>query len=413
MNETARNNWHGLQGFFLVTDHRERSLPLPRGKYDVPLMVADRSLTPSNQLTNPFAGRTHSMTGMTGPHAPPGDGTVGSRILVDGRFAPHLGVSARRYRLRLLNTSDFQSYDFALTDGRPFIQVGNGSGLLPHPDIRQNILLGPAQRADVVVDFGGELHQRIELESIARPHRPPSGVGTPPAQIMQFRVNTTAPDHSRVPANLEQPPPIHASKKPSYTWTVGLGGDAATGTYWTINGQPFNPHRVDVEVPLGATRTWRLRNMSPITHYIHLHEEQWHTLLRDGKKPPPWERGLEDTWRLDPGESVVVAAKFTDYTGVFMLHCHMLDHEDDGMMAQFAVVDRHTRALPRGYHLPRQSSGSHVAVMSGMDMSGGGPGFVASLTGWQRNLAEGLEALLIELCAVGLFIGLRRVWRIS
>jgi FtsP/CotA-like multicopper oxidase with cupredoxin domain len=75
-----------------------------------------------------------------------------------------------------------------------------------------------------------------------------------------------------------------------------------------------------------------------MTHFVHLHEEEWRTILRDGKRPPPWERGYEDVWRLDPGESVVVAAKFTDYTGNFMIHCHMLDHEDDGMMATFRVV---------------------------------------------------------------------------
>ena len=90
-------------------------------------------------------------------------------------------------------------------------------------------------------------------------------------------------------------------------------------------------------MPLGATRAWRLTNVSSVTHYIHLHEEQWHTISRDGKPPPKWERGLEDTWRLDPGESVVVAAKFTDHTGVFMIHCHMLDHEDDGMMTTLYV----------------------------------------------------------------------------
>ena len=79
-------------------------------------------------------------------------------------------------------------------------------------------------------------------------------------------------------------------------------------------------------------------NTTDFTHYIHLHEELWRTLARDGHPPPPWERGYEDTWRLDPGESVVVAARFTDYTGKFMIHCHMLDHEDDGMMATFKVV---------------------------------------------------------------------------
>jgi len=93
-------------------------------------------------------------------------------------------------------------------------------------------------------------------------------------------------------------------------------------------------------VALGSTERWKLVNTSPFTHFVHLHEELWRTLKRDGHAPPPWERGYEDTWRLDPGESVVVAARFTDYTGKFMIHCHMLDHEDDGMMATFQVVER-------------------------------------------------------------------------
>jgi hypothetical protein len=79
-----------------------------------------------------------------------------------------------------------------------------------------------------------------------------------------------------------------------------------------------------------------------VTHYIHLHEERWRTVSRDGHRPPPWERGLEDTWKLDPGETVTVAAKFTDYTGKFMIHCHMLDHEDHGLMAQFKVLPPRT-----------------------------------------------------------------------
>jgi spore coat protein A len=103
------------------------------------------------------------------------------------------------------------------------------------------------------------------------------------------------------------------------------------------------------KVNKGATQMWELRNNTKMTHFVHLHEERWLTVLRDGKPPPPWERGLEDTWRLDPGERVRVVAKFTDYTGVFMIHCHMLDHEDDGLMAQFAVVNPSTGKLPKGY----------------------------------------------------------------
>ncbi|HEU5033838.1 MAG TPA: multicopper oxidase domain-containing protein [Mycobacteriales bacterium] len=360
MDETARNNWFGLQGMFLVTDGKSKKLGLPGGQYDVPLMVSERSFTSTNQLVNSFPA--HPKMVLTGPQAPPNDATVGDHILVDGKFAPYLNVAAHRYRLRLLNTSPFTSYDFALSDGRPFFQVGTGNGLLPRTVVRQDILLGPAQRADVIVDFGDALHKRIQLESIPRVNRPAKGIGTPTASIMQFRVTRTASDSTRIPSTLQAPPKITVPTKTKAAWSFDLGGNAQTGTYWTVNGKPFDPNRVDLKVPLGATQLWKLHNASTMTHYIHIHEEQWHTISRDGKKPPPWERGLEDTWRLDPGETVKVAAKFTDYTGVFMIHCHMLDHEDHGLMAQFAVV-KPGHGLPKGYYYDKSASAATAAAV--------------------------------------------------
>jgi FtsP/CotA-like multicopper oxidase with cupredoxin domain len=336
MGWTGRNNWHGLQGFFIVSSPVERLLGLPSGGYDVPLLVSDRSFTRTNQLTNPFPSPAMVTKGST---APPGDATVGSKILVNGKFAPYFNVTTHRYRLRLLNASNFQSYVFALSDGRPFLQVGTGDALLAHPVRRTRILLGPAQRVDVVVNFAGEFGKRIVLKSIPRANAPKGFPGSPTASLMQFRVTRKVVDHSRVPFSLQAPPPISApaSMPISKTWTIGLKSTSA-GSYWTINGNMFDPKRVDYTVPLNATQKWKIVNNSPVTHYFHIHEEQWHTILRDGRAPDPWERGLEDTWRLDPGESVVVAAKFTDYPGVFMLHCHMLDHEDHGLMTQFRVT---------------------------------------------------------------------------
>jgi spore coat protein A, manganese oxidase len=343
MGRTARNNWMGLQGMFITHDSTASKFRLPQGKYDVPLMISERDFTAGNQLTDPFPAHPSMVT--KGAKAPPGDGTVGTQILADGRVAPYLNVSTHRYRLRLLNTAPFTSYDFRLSDGKPFVQVGTGDGLLPKPVVRQDILLGPAQRVDVIVDFHGELHKKIVLESVPRSDNPPPGsVGSPTASIMQFRVTKSASgDKTRIPSALVAPPAINAPKKATASWSLGLSGDPSTGSVWTVNGKPFDPARADLKVPLGSTQTWILRNVSPITHYFHLHEELWHTISRDGRKPPPWERGLEDTWKLDPGETVKVAAKFTDYTGLFMLHCHMLDHEDHGLMAQFEVVRTKSR----------------------------------------------------------------------
>ena len=350
MDETSRNNWMGLQGMFIVDDPKESKLKLPEGERDVPLMISDRSFTKKNQLSPLHEpGMEMDMRGMddgdgmdmgmtyTGPHAPPNDANVGTRMLVNGRLAPHLRTTATHYRLRLLNSSAFSSYNLTLSDGRPFVQLGTGDGLLPQPVVRQSILLGPAQRADVVVDFHGEQGRNVVLQTVPRPETD-TGTGSRVGQLMQFRVRGTAPDRTQVPETLPTPKLVDAPEDVSMTWDFSLEGDAESGTFWAINGQAYDADRVDHTVKLGSVETWRLTNSSEVTHYVHIHEEQWRTVSRDGKPPPPWEQGLEDTWKLDPGEEVVVAARFTDYTGPFMIHCHMLDHEDHGMMATFEVV---------------------------------------------------------------------------
>jgi FtsP/CotA-like multicopper oxidase with cupredoxin domain len=176
----------------------------------------------------------------------------------------------------------------------------------------------------------------VVLSSIARTDST-TGTGTRPAGLLQFQVRGTTSQQVRIPETLTRIAPLRLPAKVAKTWTFGLSADA-DGTFWSINGKPFDPSRVDHKVVLGHTEKWRLVNTTDMTHYVHLHEEEWRTISRDGHAPPPWEQGYEDVWRLDPGESVVVAAKFTDYTGDFMIHCHMLDHEDDGMMATFRVV---------------------------------------------------------------------------
>jgi FtsP/CotA-like multicopper oxidase with cupredoxin domain/plastocyanin len=346
MDRTARNNWRGLQGMFMVKDSSESRLRLPEGSRDVPLMVSERSFRNDNALTNPFAhgprmvGHDGAMA-WVGQHAPPDDATVGTHVLVNGRYAPYLSVSATRYRLRLLNASHFSAFSIGLSDGRPLLQIGTGNGLLPRPVVRDRVLLGPAQRADVIVDFHGASGRRVVLDSVPAPLGE-TGADARQAALMQFRVGAEASDASRLPARLPSPELVRVPATVSKTWTFDLGGRGhqqhQRGTFWSVNGRAFDPERVDHRPRLGTVERWRLRNTSDMPHYVHIHAEQWRTVLRDGRPPPPWERGLEDTWRLDPGEVVEVAARFEDYTGPFMIHCHMLDHEDHGMMARFDVV---------------------------------------------------------------------------
>ncbi len=322
MNLTARNNWFGLQGMFVTTDPHDAAIGLPHGRYDIPLDITERSFRSHHRLTNPFKDKAAMSGG-------PGMETLGNQVLVNGRFAPYQRVRPGLYRLQILNSSLFSSYDFSLSDGKPFQQIGTGSGLLPHPVVRQDILVGPAQRIDVVVDFRKEAGKNVVLQSVVPTAGSATGIG-----LMQFRVRGTPAPAAHVPSTLATIEHYHVPKKVAKTWRFGLNSH----DHWTINGRRFNPKRIDHRVVLGHVERWKLVNTSPFTHFVHLHEELWRTLRRDGTRPPPWERGYEDTWRLDPGEKVVVAARFTDFTGKFMIHCHMLDHEDDGMMATWDVV---------------------------------------------------------------------------
>jgi spore coat protein A, manganese oxidase len=329
LDRTARNVWHGLAGMWIVDDELDASLPLPSGDRDIPLMIADRSFDRHNQLTDPFTGLR-----------PPADGVAGHRVLVNGAYMPHHWVTAQRYRLRLLNVSGFRPYNVHLSNGAPMVQVGTDSGLMPRPVRRSHILLGPGERADLIVDFAGAAGESVELRSGPR-HDGHDGAGSRPyvGALMQFRVDgRRLPDHTRVPRKLRPLPgwTRHVSHEPDHTWTISIGG--LFKPTWLINGRTFNPAHAEVFPRLGTTETWEIVNRTNVAHMMHLHHTDWYLLARDGKPPPPWEDCLKETFFLYPGERILLAGHFADYTGKFVVHCHMLDHEDHGLMSQFEVV---------------------------------------------------------------------------
>jgi spore coat protein A, manganese oxidase len=329
LDRTARNVWHGLAGMWIVDDELDGGLPLPAGERDIPLMIVDRSFDRDNQLTDPFTNRL-----------PPNDGVSGEGVLVNGAYLPHHRVSAQRHRLRVLNASHFRSFDVYLSNGAPLVQIGSDSGLMPRPVRRRHILLGPGERAELVVDFGPAAGRSVELRS-----GPAGGGGRPPGArpyagaLMQFRVDSRRPpDRTRVPRRLRPLPDwaVQASPQPDRTWTIEIGG--LFKPTWTINGRTFNPARADARPALGTSETWEIVNRTGVAHTMHMHHTDWYLLARDGKPPPPWEDCLKDTFLLLPRERILVAGHFADYAGKFPIHCHMLDHEDHGLMSQFEVV---------------------------------------------------------------------------
>jgi FtsP/CotA-like multicopper oxidase with cupredoxin domain len=329
LDHTARNVWRGLAGMWIVDDEFDSSLPLPRGDCDLPLTLVDRSFDRHNQLTDPFGGQ------------PPADGVVGSRILVNGVHLPHHRVAARRYRLRILNASQFRSYNLHLSNRAEMVQIATDSGLMPHPVRRREILIGPAERVEVVVDFSTAAGGTVELLGGAG-HAPRRGTRPYVGPLMQFRVAAgRVRDKARVPSRLRPLPAWtkHVSRRPDQKWTISIGGGFTP--VWEINGRTFNPAHSDAFPTLGTTETWEVVNRTNVPHMIHIHHTDWYLLSRNGRPPPPWEDCLKETFFVLPEERIRVAGHFSDYTGKFVLHCHMLDHEDHGLMAQFEVVPRH------------------------------------------------------------------------
>jgi len=333
LDRTAKNTWRGLAGMWIVDDELDAALPLPRGERDIPLMIADRDFDRRNQLTDPFG------VGLR----PPADGIAGHSVLVNGAFMPHHEVGARRHRLRILNVSQFRSYNLQLSNGAPLVQIGSDSGLMPKPVRRDQILIGPGERVEAIVDFAGAAGQSVELRSTRHGGRNPDGARSYVGALMQFRVGRSRlPDKTRIPRRL-RPLPAWAEqarkrvdRKPDHSWEISVGG--LFKTTWLINGRTFNPARAEAFPVLGTTAVWEIVNRSSVAHTIHLHHSDWYLLSRDGRPPPPWEDCLKETFFVYPGERILVAGHFADHLGKFVVHCHMFDHEDHGLMSQFEVV---------------------------------------------------------------------------
>ena len=303
---TGRNVWMGLAGMYVVDDPDDPPT-LPAGKFDIPLAIADRSFTADNQLAYTFASA----------------GVKGDHILVNGLPQPYHEVADRKYRLRILNASNLRNYRLELSNGQAMTQIGTESGLLPAPVSKQSIFLSPAERADIVVDFNGLLGQQVVLRNTLE-----TGALS---ELAQFRVSSNAIDTSSVPTALR---PQEDLGTPVVTRVFDFD---RVGNRWTINGQPFDHERVDAQPVLGTTERWILRNSRSADHTIHVHNVDQQLITRNGQPPAPDEL-TKESWYIGGGQQVDVKIKFTDHTGRYVFHCHVLEHEDNGMMGQFEVV---------------------------------------------------------------------------
>ncbi len=363
MSITRLNNYAGLAGFYLIRDATEDHLNLPKGVYEIPLLIQDRSFQLNGQLFYP------------GPDWVPM--FFGNTAMVNGKAWPFLEVQPRKYRFRLLNGSNSRIYKLALSSGQPFYQIGTDGGLLPAPVQLTQIILAPAERADIIINFSGHHGQHITLTNSApadvitlsdRQEQPLllandafiplDGGQIPLTEIMQFRVvlPLLQADTSSLPLTarplLSIPHTTTVKRERDLTLEVR---PAPEGFKWLLNGQPFSAP-ITEKPKLGTTEIWRLINLTGMTHPIHLHLIQFQildrqpfdmntykatkTLIFTGSPiPPPLnEAGPKDTVRANPGEVTRIMIHFGPYTGQYIWHCHLLEHEDNDMMRPYEVV---------------------------------------------------------------------------
>ncbi len=330
------NIYAGLQGLFIVRDHVEDELNLPKGKYEVPLLVFDRMLRTDGSLEYPTSGDAKS------PWVPE---VFGDAMLVNGKLAPYLEVEPRRYRFRIMNGANGRFFRFSFGDSLEFHQIGSDQGLLGAPIPIKRLLLAPAERGDVIFDFSAYAGKEVLLKSDS-------------FDLLQFRVSAAAVgDTSGLPATLRplaRIPESQAIKTRRLTLDENMDlvqqsmGMLLNNTHW---------HMPVTEKPVvDTTEIWELVNLTEDTHPIHLHLVKFQILdrrkfdvfeyrskgtlryLSAGVPPSPSEAGWKDTVRADSGLITRIIVHFEGYTGRYVWHCHLLEHEDNEMMRPFEVV---------------------------------------------------------------------------
>jgi spore coat protein A len=338
MGITRLNVMMGLAGYYLLRDSVETQLALPSGQYEIPLAIQDRTFNPDGSFMYHTSWEDHFF---------------GDKVLVNGKVWPYLNVKRGKYRFRILNGSNSRIYQLSLSSGDQLRVIGTEGGLLPAPVPVDSLLIAPGERYDVVIDFanysGGT--EIVLHNSAPAPYPGPAGVGVIP-NVMKFIVQSAPGYTTPLPATLRPLDPINPSlARETRDLILRKQSGTCAGSIWTINGLMFD----DItEHPIkGSIEVWRFINDSGVVHPMHMHLVMFQILDRQpftivggtvvpvGSPilPSPEEAGWKDTAPAFPGEILRVVAQFTDYTGQYPYHCHVLEHEDHEMMRQFEVVE--------------------------------------------------------------------------
>ncbi len=333
--KTMQQVLKGAAGLIIVRDAAEAALHLPRtyGVDDIPLVFQFQTFNNQKQIVV--------------------NDESDNAVLVNGTVNGMVNAPAQVVRLRLLNASSHRVFRFGFADGKAFQQTGGDGGLLNAPVPLTRLTLGPGERAEILVDFAGLEGQTLSLKTFGNelqqgfPGGPAMmGMSLGPLdntnfQVLQINVTAaTANPVTTIPTAL-----INNTVWPSAgagTRSFGLTAQPMMSmTNFFINGLKFQMETVNFSTELGKTEVWTITNQTMMAHPFHVHGNSFYVLQKNGTSPPANERGRKDVVLVPPmNGSVKIVMKFEDFADPdmpFMYHCHILSHEDNGMMGQFIV----------------------------------------------------------------------------
>jgi blue copper oxidase len=356
---TGAQVYQGLAGLLLVQDAEEDALALPSGGTELLCVLQDRRFDARNQLVFHGGGMMEMMNGF-----------LGDRVLVNGQPQPTTEVDAAWHRVRVVNASNARIYKLAWSRDVQMAVIGGDGGLLEKPLYQQALTLAPGQRADLLLDLtslaaGTEVH--LESQAFAEADAGAGGMmgmrGGPMMGMMGGRSNVPNGAPLRVMTLRTRARKGPAFRVPERLSSFDTAGSASADApirrvpltfqrmEWSLGGRTFDMGDVAPEetVAAGSTHLWEFVNLTnpmgmEAAHPIHMHGRQFRVVDRAGGRTTNTLRagivdgGWRDTVLVLPGETVRVQVTFTRHPGLYLYHCHILEHEDMGMMRNFRVT---------------------------------------------------------------------------
>jgi blue copper oxidase len=350
-NQTEQQVSKGLAGLFIVKDSAEAALTLPRtyGVDDIPLIVQNKAFDVLQQIA--------IATDMD------------TAIFVNGTLNPYFNAPAQVIRFRLLNGSSLRTYNFGFNNSQIFYQIATDGGLLDTSLALTRLNLSPGERAEILVNFSGMQSQTIYLKSFASELENgiygSDSVGDANNEIHDYYDNfLNGADYNLMQINVVAPTASPVTTIPNALIPYTPYNTISATTFRTIvmdtirllpidppnraegpfgmNNQTFNMDSINEVIHLNTTEIWTLVNKTLVAHPFHIHDIEFNIIEKSGLPPTPSETGWKDVVLVMPNDSVKFITKFTtfaDNTTPYMYHCHLLHHEDDGMMGSFLVID--------------------------------------------------------------------------